>query len=119
MPNGIIYGANSKIIRRIVIGANNLAAHVGPGEALIAVDNPVTLEQATEAVQRATGVPPPSARCVVIQGNAVEAVIMADPDLDGIPGRTLQLHARADVGWTRNQSGDFDPPPRNGNQEAP
>jgi hypothetical protein len=52
----------------------------------------------------------PSPRCAVIDalGN-VESVIMADPALDNVPGKTLMLHADAVPGW-KTVAGVLAPP---------
>ncbi len=117
MKAGVIYGARSKIIRRIVVvgDGETLDGHVGDGEALaccsVRMDGgfPV-LDDAIEAVRSATGVTPPSGRCLVIEGGRVTAVINADPHIDRIDGVTLLATEVGDVGWSWTQDGGLVPP---------
>lgn len=116
---GIIYGTQSKIVRRFVIpdpGENvNFALHVGPGESvlLVPITDDTSLEAANAAVERATGVRPANPRCVIVnpQGDVLDT-IAADPLIDVHPNGQLFQHDRAGPGWKRKPNGDFDPPGR-------
>ena len=95
MAIGIIYGAQSGIVRRIVIPDHDseLQGHVGPGEALLILPDgmPSDVHSATDAVAIATGKRVPSNRCEVVDAQGVvRGVIAADPMLDYLPGHTLR-----------------------------
>jgi hypothetical protein len=113
---GIVYATKSKIIRRVISPDDDAelddAAHVQPGETMLRVSHPpvrsvedVKLANTyiEDVIKAATGVQPPSPRCIAIDGvNIVRNVISADPDLDSLPGHTLRLHAYGDIDdrWT-------------------
>lgn len=91
---GIIYGADSGIVRRIVIPDEDaqLAGHVGPGEALLTIPRaaPHDVISVTAAVAKATGKDIPDSRCAVIdKAGVVVEMIHADPALDAVDGHDL------------------------------
>jgi hypothetical protein len=108
---GIVYARGSGILRRWIVPDNDadlIASHpVSPGEAMILTDaalipkDPALAQAFVEnAITRVTGKAVPSPRCAVINAlGSVESVIMADPALDNVPGKTLMLHADAVPGW--------------------
>lgn len=114
----VIYAAKSKIVRRIIVagpGETFDPSHAGAGEAMVMCRLGMPggfpdYDGAVEAVRVATGVTPPSGRCVVISGGRVVNVIKADPDLDRIDGATLIATETADVGWSWTVEGGFVPP---------
>lgn len=121
MSIAVIYGAQSGIIRRFVQTdePDNLADHVGEGEALLTVDDSVlqiqengtampSLEVAAQAITAATGIVPELARCLVIdQSGDVVNVIMADPSIDSVEGHTLFQDLSGDVGSVPDENGNF------------
>lgn len=114
----VIYAAKSKIVRRIIVagpGETIDPSHVGAGEEMVFCEIGMLgglpdLDGAVEAVRAATGVMPPSGRCVVVSEGRVVDVVKADPDLDRIDGATLIATETADVGWTWTLEGGFVPP---------
>lgn len=113
---GVVYATGSGILRRWIVPDNDAdltASHpVAAGETMLIVDR-ATIKSPADvdaAVAKAIGKVPPSPRCAVIDalGN-VESVIMADPALDALPGKTLMLHADASPGW-QLVSGVLTPP---------
>lgn len=104
---GIVYATKSGTLRRWIEPDEDSDLPdkhpVSRGETMIIVDAD-TIKSANDieaAVAQAIGREVPSARCVVVDktGTVVDA-IMADPDLDLIPGVTLVTSEVADVGWT-------------------
>jgi hypothetical protein len=95
MAVGVIYGAQSGIVRRIILPdpGQDLQGHVGPGEALLMLPDgaPSDVISATAAVAQATGKRIPSSCCEVVDAQGVVvAVIAADPVLDRIDGHNLR-----------------------------
>lgn len=110
---GIIYGEKSGIVRRIIVPDDDaqLAAHVGPGEALLTIprNDPRDVHSATAAVAAATGKDIPPSRCAMVDSKgAVVGIIAADPVLDSIDGHDLvTVHAKGvDIGATYDKNAD-------------
>lgn len=125
--SAIIYGADSGIIRRIVVSdaLDELSAHAqcAAGEALLIVD-PATvgldqsgvpdLALAAQLVAEARdGASAETATCAVIDHDSGEivAVIQADPTLDSVPDATLYQAPDAMIGGTLDENGDVLLPP--------
>ena len=114
MPVAVIYGANSKSIRRIIVDdeEGKLAQHVGAGEGIVIIGKDVeghavvrtvqgdqqvlfrgvypNLEECEAIVEQVTGVKPMHSRCLVVGPTGlVDNSLMADPDLDVVPGKLL------------------------------
>jgi hypothetical protein len=107
---GVVYAVKSGILRRWIIPDDDagLQHHpVSPGEAMLVVDraslppDPLQVQPFVEAaIARATGKGVPSPRCAVVDAAGdVVAVIMADPDIDQVPGHSLVLHPAVERGW--------------------
>src|SRR5262245_34897245 len=95
MPIGVVYGAQSGIVRRIILpdSGQDLQGHVGPGEALLMLLDGARsdVHSATAAVAQATGKTIPSSRCEILDADGkVMGQISADPLLDRIDGYTLR-----------------------------
>lgn len=125
----VVYGKRSRIVRRIV-AADSLpelshAVMCGDGEDLIIcrpeqVVSPdgdggrelPTLEDAMALVVAREGAAPENNRCLVIDdaSGEIEAVVPADPHIDGIEGKTLYQHETAEPGWQVDATGEFAAP---------
>lgn len=105
----VIYAAGSKILRRTIVpGSDGEGAlhQPGPGESRLLL--PLTGANGAQphddaacraAIAAATGVTPPSGRCVVVDGaGIVVAVCHADPALDLHPQGRLVAHDGAGIG---------------------
>jgi hypothetical protein len=121
----IIYGAQSGIVRRIVVSDSlkELAApsKPEPGEDVIIV----TPDEATKGglpdmpacialVEAKIGKPAENARCIVVNDKGeIETVILADPAIDVIGERkALYQHPEANPDWKIGERGEFEPPVR-------
>lgn len=110
---GIIYAANSKAVRRIVVSDDpnyDYSLHVGPGEAHIVADKKQGSDvfAARAAVEAATGEKSLEPLCAVIdKSGVVVKMMMADPELDAIEAHEL-IRAYADVaeGHTYDKASD-------------
>jgi len=87
----VFYATGSKILRRKVIPDQDaqLAVHLpGPGESrlLLPLAQPSDDDACRAAIAAATGVTPPSGRCVLVsaQGDVID-VLNADPEVDAHP----------------------------------
>ncbi len=103
---GIVYGAASGIVRRIIVPTSEAElddqSHVGDGEAIIKVSAPGIMRRdgypdltaAHAHVMAVIGKQPLNARCAVVdaKGNVV-GTVMADPEFDTIPDHTLSAEA--------------------------
>lgn len=103
---GIVYATGSGMLRRWIVPDDDKELSekhpVSPGETLLVADRATIKSRADieAAVAAVTGKGVPSPRCVVVDAlGDVEAVIMADPALDALPGKALMLHADAEPGW--------------------
>lgn len=108
----VFYATGSKIMRRKVIPAHDaqLAAHLPePGESrlLLPLARASDDNACRAAITAATGVTPPSARCVLVsaQGDVID-VLNADPELDAHPLGTLVASDLAGPG-DRYAAGQF------------
>jgi len=87
----VFYATDSKILRRKVIPDNDaqLAVHQpAPGESrlLMPLDRPYDEAACRAAIAAATGVAPPSGRCVIIDcAGVVIGTCNADPAIDSHP----------------------------------
>lgn len=114
----IVYGARSKIIRRIVVPGPGESLPVGicqPGEAMLRAeigmcDGLPRMDDAARCVTDVTGIIPPSGRCAVIRDGVVVNVINADPHLDEITDCTLVLSETAAIGWAWTTDAGFSAP---------
>lgn len=112
---GIIYATGSKMIRRIVVPDNEAdlqkTGWVKNGETLLIADgfpergdirDPANNAHVRDKIIEATGVTPPTLVCAVVNAGVVEAMIVADPAVDTLPGKTLikSYAAGIDVGCT-------------------
>lgn len=125
----IIYGAESGILRRIVVSDSleELAAPSAPdaGEEVIICD-PSDVEWVKQngaelpdlasciaMVEAKRGKPSESARCIVVNDKGeIEAAVMADPAIDAIGDRkALYQHPEATSDWKLSvDSGEFEKP---------
>lgn len=100
----VFYATGSKILRRKIIPDNDaqLALHQpqsGESRLLLRLDQPYDDAACRAAVTAATGVVPPSGRCVVVDGSGtVVGVCNADPTIDAHPLGELIAHDTAKVG---------------------
>lgn len=109
---GIVYATGSGIVRRVIVPTIDTEldhpSHVGPQEAMLKIATPKVIRRdgypdlaaARAHVALVTGKPSPSGRCAVVTNGLVTGIIMADPDIDAIPGAVLVLSEVAQVGWT-------------------
>jgi len=92
---GVVYGAESSIVRRIVVSDDpdyDYSQHVQEGEAFVLADtkNGMDVFAARAAVQAATrAVAADGLTALVDASGLVTAMIMADPVLDTVEGRDL------------------------------
>lgn len=87
---GIIYGADSGALRRVVVPDNDasLSAHVGTGEALLTVPRKdiKTPADIDAALLKATGKDPTPTPVVILGADdTVEELLLADPIIDKPP----------------------------------
>lgn len=124
---GIVYAANSKILRRVIFPDSDREltdpAHVAQGETMLVRDIEEFLNRpqgqmftqwAEGIIEQATGKKPDNPRCVVVSDSTslVTKVILADPELDTIGGCTLIKHMTAKPGWVLlSTNGLMDPTP--------
>jgi hypothetical protein len=87
------YATESRIVRRVIAADDDsllLAHRPLRGESALFVQ---IGQSVLDAIEKATGVRPPSPRCAVVNAQgAVIGCVNADPALDTIPGATLVLH---------------------------
>ena len=108
---GVVYGVQSKIVRRIVIPEDDTAmassAAVLDGEALLTFqkgDDVKSPEDAKNKAWQLLGVDPtsvPTDRCAVIDPatELVTSIVSADPTLDQMQGFQLIADNAAEVNW--------------------
>lgn len=94
------YATESRIVRRVIAADDDsllLAHRPLRGESALFVQ---IGQSVLDAIEKATGVRPPSPRCAVVddKDGVVTDCIPADPALDTIPGATLVLHDYATPG---------------------
>lgn len=100
---GVVYGARSRIIRRIIVPEDSwylLQARKSllPGELLALFEMPHSLDR--DEVQAAIGMPAHSGRCCRIRHGRVIGVLMADPEIDPMIGGDLIVQSdNAHHGW--------------------
>lgn len=102
---GVVIGAVSRIIRRVVIADDDSYYKVMvliPGEHLVLLDAATKTDNQTltGAIAVATGVSPPntSERCVAVDAQGiVTQVISADPLIDKLSGSTIIQNDTANV----------------------
>lgn len=126
MPTAIVYGAETGIIRRIIVtdDPSSIPDHAGDGERYLVVSDAVLVRQengvvlpaldlAYQALKDATGIEPDCYRCLVIEDGTgdVKDVICADPTLDSIDGHTLYPDWDGGPGYTPDENGNFVNPP--------
>lgn len=113
----IIYGAESGIVRRIVV-SDSLAELAAPStpdkgeDAIILGPDEVLrggvpdLEACIALVEAKRGKPSESARCIVVNDKGeIEAVVMADPTVDVIePTKALYQHVDATPDWKMDEA---------------
>lgn len=105
---GVVYGAQSKHIRRIIIPDEDSELEhpllVGPGEQLATVPWGTRTDHVTLSNLLGTHPDHDAARCAVVHNETSKVVhiIMADPAIDQIAGHTLVLHRDAAVGWSHD-----------------
>lgn len=103
---GVVIGEKSKIVRRIVVPDRDATLvipgfYTSKGESIIIIDRAKGAypDVINAAIEQATGVKPSDPRTIVIDKDGmVVDVILADPELDSIPDKTLVLSPDADVG---------------------
>jgi hypothetical protein len=95
MPSyAIIYATKTSALRRVVatddpVPMSREAMGVLPGESVLVVNhsNPEGHghHDWAQAVEKETGIYPPTTTCALIENNIVKQIICADPDLDASP----------------------------------
>lgn len=114
----IIYGEQSGIIRRFIHAARieELAGHYGKGESIVILDakeieqsGKPDLYRGMEIVAEKRGKPAEDSRCIVIDNDSGEivSVLLADPVLDVMPGKSLLQNAKAEPGWKLDDKGEY------------
>ena len=118
---GIIYGAESGSIRRVINVLDEAAfdGHLCEGEALLKSDDSIfqdglpLLDVVKALVEQEIGRPSLDSRCVLLDSDfTVTGVVQADPLLDSIEDAVIIRDQEADVGWTLpNGEENLQPPP--------
>lgn len=125
----IIYGAESGIVRRIVVSDTLKELAVpsipGKGEDVIILDPDEVLKwsvslkrevpdlaECIALVEAKRGKPSESARSIVVNDKGeIETALMADPSVDVIaPTKALYQHPEATAEWTMSATGEFERP---------
>lgn len=127
MKIGIVYSLSQGTCRR-VIKADDLNPHmnVAAGEGFLELSEEEynTAEQFNGAASKArlnalvkkyTGIETGTDRHIIVQGDEVVGLLLGDPAIDGedwkrrYPGRLIEPHGSAKVGYRKGHNSDFAP----------